>query len=164
MNKEIPSSKLESMKERELELLRTIAAPIRSMKSLRQLLDSYAEKIGLLSEVHAGRCEQVLKNVNCWELSMTEELRANIFQLCKNENSLDPMIIAYLQISAFANAIVYTRRAYAMEINSRSRQQSYCENYYSANWYVNLFLQLIDKYPEHLDRFNLFGEAGLEGK
>lgn len=142
----------------ELRLMRMISEPNHSFDDIGSFIHFYSGMMNSIQEPHVRKINKLMTKFFRSGSDVTEEMRTKLIKFCEKQSALDRFSVAYVQIAAFHATAKYFDNLRSVVVKSTNQQHVFLMNLYAANWWMNLFLDLHQNYPRHLELFNALGE------
>ena len=142
----------------ELRYMRILSEPNQPLETIEGLVSLYEGMMNSIQKTHVQRINNLMHKLFQSESDVTEDMRVRLIEFCAKKSDRDRFLVAYVQIASFHAMARYIDKLRSGRINSTKNQNLFMMNYYAANWWMNIFLELVQKYPKHLELFNALGE------
>jgi hypothetical protein len=158
MGKTIGSKSRSELDADELRYMRILSEPNQPLEAIEGLVSSYAGMMNSIQKTHVQRINNLMHKLFQSESDVTEDMRVRLVEFCAKKSDHDRFLVAYVQIASFHAMARYIDKLRSGGVRSTKNQHVFMMNYYAANWWMNLFLELVRTYPKHLELFNALGE------
>jgi hypothetical protein len=142
----------------ELRYMRILSEPNQPLEAIEGLVSSYAGMMNSIQKPHVQRINNLMHKLFQSESDVTEDMRVRLIEFCAKKSDRDRFLVAYVQIASFHAMVRYIDKLRSGGIKSTKNQHVFMMNYYAANWWMNIFIELVQNYPMHLELFNALGE------